>query len=376
MNRTRWIVAGLAVTAVAAGVVSFFVTHERVKKEVREPPSGEARKNPYYALEHFLGEMGVEATTEQQVEAPTDTADAPSIYVLLDDQQDYTAKQVDRWKEWVEDGGQVVLPAPPVGQKRSTLLEALNFHHPESSLEPGASAETGGEEGPSTTRTYELEFSSLSIADWKSSAADWRAENAEGARVASSAPVREGRVTVLSDVELFRNEALDRAEHPRFAWESITLDAPENPSVTIVRFSTEQGWMGYAVAQTWPFLAVLGVLLLFALNAGRWQFGPERPRPPSKRRSRVEHIRATGEFLWDHEAATRLLEASRAALLDALARRRPSIRDLPVREQRRIVEEELEIDDGARMIFDDRDHLSEAQFQKRIELMERYRRTL
>jgi hypothetical protein len=47
-----------------------------------------------------------------------------------------------------------------------------------------------------------------------------------------------------------------------------------------------------------------------------------------------------------------------------------------VREQRRIVEEELEIDDGARMIFDDRDHLSEAQFQKRIELMERYRRTL
>lgn len=374
MSRVGWIIAGIVVAALGLVVVNFFITHERVKKEVRQPPTGEARKNPYHALEQFLGEMGVETATREKVDSPSDET---AIYVLVDDQQDYAPEQVKRWKEWVDEGGHLVLPAPPAGQKRSTLLEAFEFEHPASTTPEGSEEFTeDSEEAPPGARTFEVKLNSLPIEGWESPAADWRAMNEQGERVAVSAPFGGGRVTVLSDVHRFKNSSLGEAEHAQFAWKSITLGAPEDPSVAIVRFSTEQGWMGYAVAHTWPFLVVLGIILLFALNTGRWQFGPERPMPPSKRRSRVEHIRATGEFLWNHGAAARLLGSSRAALIDALARRRPSIRDLPEREQRRIVGEELELDDDVRLIFDDRDHLSEAQFRQRIELMERYRRTL
>jgi hypothetical protein len=197
--------------------------------------------------------------------------------------------------------------------------------------------------------------------------------------LAISRPFGEGRATLVEDVSRFSNRRIDQGEFATLAHDIAMLEAgPNTPGAAqIVRFASHRSWAAYVLEMTWPAAILVALLVVLALLEGRHRFGPLVPPPSEERRSRVEHIQATGRFLWEHEAADRLLEATRESLLEELERQNPALRGTEGRERRRMVGEILDLDDDERRaVLDPQPPASAEQFTERIRVMEHYRRQL
>ncbi len=75
-------------------------------------------------------------------------------------------------------------------------------------------------------------------------------------------------------------------------------------------------------------------------------FGSLVDLPPQARRRLVEHIQASGRYLWDTGHRRHLLAAQRRRLLRALLARHPGWRDLPTEEQSRRLAERTKLATG------------------------------
>jgi hypothetical protein len=64
------------------------------------------------------------------------------------------------------------------------------------------------------------------------------------------------------------------------------------------------------------------------------RFGPLLPAPEAARRSLLEHVVATGRFLWRERETKRLVQRTRAAMLKRLALSHPGWAALPEPELR------------------------------------------
>jgi hypothetical protein len=232
------------------------------------------------------------------------------------------------------------------------------------------------------TEAFETDLDAGLTLPWTDGAVDWVAtpEQQDHQALAVSKPHELGRVTLIADPSLWRNESIGEARHASFAWAIVGLaeaDRREGPRrAQIVRFSARKSWIGYVAARVWPFLVALGVMIGLALWSGRRRFGPLVPEEGDRSRSRTEHIGAMSKFAWKNGAADRLLEATREALLEELARKRPRLKDAPPDRQREMVAEMLELDEhDLALLFDGGEEVSRATFVQKIELMERYRRS-
>jgi hypothetical protein len=82
-----------------------------------------------------------------------------------------------------------------------------------------------------------------------------------------------------------------------------------------------------------------GVLLLIWLWYASMRFGPVLPAPALARRRLLEHIEASGRFLWRGGQAERLLKGVRQSLYRTLELRHPAWASLPSAElYRRLAE--------------------------------------
>lgn len=134
-----------------------------------------------------------------------------------------------------------------------------------------------------------------------------------GAPSLIAVPWGEGRVTVLADAAFLENDRLGRLDHARFAWDLVT--ATGRPAgLAIVDWRRAVPLSTLAARRGWP-LAAAGLALLAAWIAFRGaRFGPPLPDAEPPRRSLLEHLRASGDFLWRRGQSAELLAASRAAL--------------------------------------------------------------
>jgi hypothetical protein len=123
----------------------------------------------------------------------------------------------------------------------------------------------------------------------------------------------EGRVTVLADASFLENDRLGRLDHARFAWDLVTA-AGQPAGLAIVDWRRAVPPSARAARRGWP-LAAAGLALLAAwifFRGGR--FGPPLPDSEPPRRSLLEHVRASGDFLWRRGQGAELLAACRAAV--------------------------------------------------------------
>jgi hypothetical protein len=81
-----------------------------------------------------------------------------------------------------------------------------------------------------------------------------------------------------------------------------------------------------------PVVASAMPLLVCWLWAASRRFGPALPAPRSQRRSLVEHIGASGRFLWREARGTALYEAVLDELRQRNRLRHPAWAELPVEE--------------------------------------------
>jgi len=427
------VIVGAILVVIGLLTMGFFLTHERKKRTVRVPPSGEARKNPFLAFERLLSRHDIPTETTTTRAKPDGSK---QLIFLADDEVSLTPEQRESWQEWIRAGGHLAITTPPENQSTSPLLESLGFTYSEPDDEgtvdhPEAERHTyWGPDAEPVTFTRRISWTSRSV-DWLAEGRfeesdplvtfDANAENSipEGGEedeesgddggnedetetageddtgeaasdgdggttterrvVAVSKPVGDGRATLIQSMAMFRNTAIDNGERATIGVDiaSLTDSEIEQTRGLIVRFANQRSWTWYVLGAAWPMFAAGAILVLLALWQGRYRFGPLVPPPPGDRRSRAEHIRAMGEFLWDRDVAAALLEATRESLLEELERRHPSLKHINGPERRRRVRVILELEDWeVEQIFEIPQPLSPDQFETRIRLMEDCRRNL
>ncbi|MEL6546488.1 MAG: hypothetical protein AAFQ82_17810, partial [Myxococcota bacterium] len=89
----------------------------------------------------------------------------------------------------------------------------------------------------------------------------------------------------------------------------------------------------------WPTLLAGSVALALWLAARSSSFGPRHPVREDVRRSVIEHIEATGRFLWQRDSGLALSDSVRAAVLGKASRSTLGWQGLSVEERRAHVKE-------------------------------------
>jgi hypothetical protein len=157
----------------------------------------------------------------------------------------------------------------------------------------------------------------------------WSDPEAEAVRVYSEG---EGHIVMVAR-NYFNNGSLQHYDHGELLLALVGINRGE-PRVFVVQRLDMTPW----------YLALWGnfKLAIISLGAGAillfWKavprFGPLLPEPARERRSLIEHIDASGAWLWKVAGGRDiLLAAVRGATLSAVQRRAPELRDLPPQQQ-------------------------------------------
>ncbi|MBC7452221.1 MAG: hypothetical protein H7335_00655 [Massilia sp.] len=152
----------------------------------------------------------------------------------------------------------------------------------------------------------------------------WADEKAEALRVYAEG---KGRVVLMAG-NYFTNADLRNFDHAELLLALTGLNAAR--SVTLVRSLDVLPWYQALWRRFHDVLIALAICaaLLFWMAVRR--FGPLLPQAAPERRSLMEHIAASGAWLWKAEGGRQLLlDAAREETLSLLRRRAPALFRLP-----------------------------------------------
>lgn len=288
---------------------------------------GEARRNPLLAAGRLLRRMGLPAAElpshrwRSALPAPPGTLFLAATHWPLQD------RQVDALLGWVKAGGHLVLAAGSrrAGESVEPLLRALDVgllryagsHLPVPlEIDLDSARPLVAEVDPDLRLYTEGDYARL-------------AEDDRGACLLHGRRGA-GRITVLCDGSVFTNPWLGEGDHGELLWR-------------LARIAPGPVWMVYEaqvpglLAWLWnlaPAL-VLGVLAVLALALWRHlpRFGPPLDLPPPGRRRLLDHVQASGRFLWRQGARDMLLAELRHTVQSRLRRRHPGWQRLGPAEQ-------------------------------------------
>ena len=125
--------------------------------------------------------------------------------------------------------------------------------------------------------------------------------------VAMSFAQGKGRVTLLPSLRFLRNGNIADLDDAELAWR---LSSERGPIFLYVRLQSA-GLLDWIQRDAWPAFAAAALLLVLWLLRIIPRFGPLEADAPPARRSLLEHLAASGRYLWSRGASAPLLDAVR-----------------------------------------------------------------
>ena len=314
-----------AITFACAGLLLALGTYIalnwfRIEEEPRWVEAGkEARRDPFLAFSRFLARMGA---TTQTLDTPLLLASLPrgtTLFFASHRLGYMSPRNVHAVREWVDQGGHLVLQAEALGT-RDPLLDALGIRRevfvPRKEREPAQSAPAAMTaparrfDWPGATHPLQVEmpfFTALRDVRGRTPLAEVAFQSRN---VMLSVPEGRGDVTVVPSFAFATNERIGRLDHAQFAWLLASRAGAAPRVMLLLRFDrphlTEWIW-----SEAWPVVIALALLILLWLARVIPRFGPLAPDTAGERRSLAEHIIASGRFLWSRGAGQYLVEAVR-----------------------------------------------------------------
>jgi len=300
-------------------------TRERIEEEVPVPGYGEPTWNPLYALRESLLLDGVKAQSRRNLDLPAMNLQPSDTLVLLGDVREMPHKQERELLEWVRSGGHLLIQAPqwlPV-YSQSTILMQFG-------IEP-SQADSRCHQYKNTRllcrgNRFTLNNPGQAEVYW----ADKQDKTAVWARLAYGS----GWVDIVGSLDFLNNgmfsgnvwpgRGLDLQTHRALARQM--LDPNYGRGIIHLVFSQEIPSLWKLVWQHgWPAWLPLMLALAAGLWMGSQRFGALLPAPMAQRRSLLEHVRASGYYLYRRRQSTLLYHAVRDVFMQRLRQRAPWI---------------------------------------------------
>lgn len=336
MRRLILALIGLLVVAVLG--VAFQARHSfrREPLEINSGWSAKAMADDTLVLARWLGQAGWKVRRSGGTLKAEDLPPGGLLILMRTGPGGLTAGEADLLLAWVRGGGHLLVDgsAAPLNDARGTAalfakLDAELISLPEADR-PKSRDHTdrfGGDDS-----IYALQRSPRWRIQVDVEAWDLCMGTKDG-QVLVRRPEGQGVVALASDLSFLYNEGFITLDHA--AWLARILGDPK-PGQAAALWSqpVDPSLLAWLWERAWAFLLACGVLLGAWLWAGLWRFGPWLPEPPVARRSLLEHLVASGRFLWRQGGGPEALVAvTRAAVLRRAARLHPAFPTLPEAER-------------------------------------------
>lgn len=330
----RLLLIALAALLTGIGGVAFLARHS-FQREAVQVPTGwppKALADDSLVLQRWLARRGWAVRRSGGAFPRADLPPGALLILLRTGPSGLGEADVDRLLAWVREGGRLLVDgsAAPFNDARGTAplfrrfgVELISL--PEAERPPSADhTDRFGVEGG----TYALRRSPQWRIRGDVEAWTWRM-GGEAGQVVLRRPEGRGEVILTSDLGFLYNERFPLLDHA--AWLARILGDPDSGAQAVVwSLPVEPSLPAWLWERAWAFLLACGALLGAWLWRGLWRFGPWLPATPTARRSLLEHLVASGRFLWRQGGGPEALAgAGRQAVLRRAQRLHPAFAALP-----------------------------------------------
>lgn len=322
MNMQRFIISLMAILAIAASVIWFFNTFELKETEEHIGFKGEAKTNTLYAARLFLKRMGIPAERKDSL---TTLPDTDSVLIINTERYTLSPQKIADILDWVKRGGHLITrahtPADSITlygkQKKQDDEEddtdaegdAKQANHIDKAdpLQAALGIRIGKHVMPDEDDLpLDVTLSGMSHSLEADPGFFYTLETDADAypqRYKKSAWLLEqdwgdGMVTVVANLDFIENGTLVDYEHAELFWHMVhgLHDSPHN--VWLVHQDDMPPLWKLIWKHAWALIITLAILTPLTFLALMPRFGPMLPTPKPERRRILEHIRASGHFMW------------------------------------------------------------------------------
>ena len=320
MNRQPLYV-GLGVLGAALLLVAgFLATFEH--KDVTEPvvAHGEARYNPFFALQLALNRSGLPARSLTTLDPAKLTLKPGDTLLLGDNAARVDGDESTRIVAWVRDGGHLLVSPGSASVARTPLFDALHLLDPRSA--PFGCIKARAVE-PASKGDVHICATKFRLKPTAVASIDAAIGNAQDGYLFARTRLGRGTVSVLATFTPITRISLKSAWTQQFAWH---LFAPNRGKGTIYLVYALDGpsFLVFVAIKGWPALIALTLLLAAWMAMRSARLGPLLPAPALHRRALLEHVQAAGEFLYRRDAGRTLHSLASQTVLARLRRRDPA----------------------------------------------------
>lgn len=325
MRRTAafYVLAALLIV----GALWFYANFERVTERENVGFRGEAARNPMLALTRLMERMGMKVRSTGKA-AELDQLEAAATVILPRGRSEFTQPRAARMAAWVAGGGHLIVEAEPLGT-RDPVLDALKVGR--TGTPAARRAELATVRLLASKELRVVMRRAITLSDDEPGRKRFAESDSNGTVVLHLASGR-GRVTVVPSFEFLGNGAIGEHDHAALAWELVRF-VPGTPTIVVAPHFDRPSLLAWLAQEArLALIAAAAVLFLWAWRAAT-RFGPIEPDPILKRRRLLDHLRASGRYLWRAGAESKLLAAARETCLQKIARTRPGLAELPPAER-------------------------------------------
>jgi hypothetical protein len=301
------ILIGLLVALViATGTFWFLNTYEYQAVDEHVGFHGEAKSNELFAARLFLKRMGIPAERKDNLQTLPDTHT-----VLLIDTERYTLSRqtIDEILQWVERGGHLITRSrttsktlyddkattSTVNDPLQTLLGVTNGEHviPSEDDLP-LEAQLSNMKHPLQVDPdffYALHIDKGRAYPQSYNDTDWLLEIKRG----------KGLITLVANLDFIENPAIGHYDHAALLWYMVHGLPDEPASVWLIHKDDRPPLWKLIWERAWALVLTVALLIPLSILALSPRFGPVIPQPTPERRRILEHIYASGLFMWQRQ---------------------------------------------------------------------------
>ena len=317
---------------------------ERRMETIHDPPSAAARKNPLLAAERFLLKIGIAAESlagRDLLRGPPSASDTLVVRGLGPMNPASRARLLG----WLDAGGHLIVEAIEVWEDREPrddfLAELGILLREPSDDEPDLSKDGWVQAQVPTTDPRRPLILSFDAGYYLETKGDAPVQiRAAGRTRLLQRQIGDGRLTVVSDSGFMTNRHIGQMDHAAFL---ARLVAPKPGGKVWLLYDSGMPWLGSllwsAASEAVIAVGVLAAAWIWSIGG---RLGPLLPAPGRSRRDLIEHLDASGGFLWRHERASRLVEASRRRILARWTRQHPHLARVDIHRQAAAIGEALD----------------------------------
>ena len=325
--------------AVLGGLFAwFFLANFKQVTHVRDlPMTGEARYNPLYALQLSLRELGQKVETHPRLSLGDIHLKADDTLLLYSPPSGLSEAQIDSLITWVESGGHLIVKSPNGGFLDDDLMLYTKLGVTAADIEEECfQFRPVGEK-----KRAELcgERFLVDDTEWYT----WLLGDEEHGYSLGRMDWGDGTVTIASSLEFMSNTQLKENGARQLTYQLLANTAGKGSFHLVYATDMSPLWL-LLLKHSWSLLLPLAVLLAAWLVYRSQRFGPLQASPNQDRRALLEHISATGEYMFHRHLGHELHLAVVAMFNSKLRRRDPMMAALSGEAQIQALAERTKID--------------------------------